>query len=118
MTPTHLYRYTATAQSYVSRSFARRQEEWHIHFFLQIFPILKYTPAGYRIFDTRDRFVLASGHKRYAYPTPELAWESLIRRTRLRLSHAKREFDRTNKILNAMAEVGELPEDRIYIQPS
>lgn len=62
------------------------------------FPVRRRTPKGVWITDHiyRDRFVLLSGVKRYAYPTKEEALESFRRRKQRELLLLKNRIERVS----------------------
>lgn len=68
--------------------FARSE---YSYIYLSTFFVHRETPKGYFIYASSrkdgGKFILASGHKRYAYPTIELAWNSFQIRTHHRLQH-------------------------------
>ena len=56
--------------------------------------ITKRTPKGFKL---GDRFVLASGHKRFAYPTVEEAKVSFLRRKELQIAYKLAEIRAAKK---------------------
>jgi hypothetical protein len=72
-----------------------------IYLYLQIYYVVAYTPAGYWIgttykafpeHNTKERWISATGKKRFAYPTKREAIISFVARKRKHLIHAQRRF--------------------------
>lgn len=84
---------------------------------LESYPVVKTTPCGYWIRDySRDknkRFVLASGRKRFAYETKELAKESFIIRKNRQLQYFKAGIENVKLALEAI-EAGKTENSSIY----
>jgi hypothetical protein len=71
-------------------------------------PVLRRTPKGVWLDDRhrgRDRFVLNSGERRFAYPTLELAMDSFKHRKRWQIRHLERQLLGARQALG-LAEAG------------
>lgn len=102
------------------KEFWYRYEYWGSLMVLE-FEVIKHTPKGVWL-DTSavtknpKKFVLNSGEKRYAYPTPELAWRSFRFRKRAQVSILRQQLANADAALNCAESHDEPPElPRFYI---
>ena len=66
------------------------------------FNVVKHTPTGYKIdmgYNTKQKFVVSAGKKRYAYPTKEEALRSLIARKRVHIKILNRQSSEMSGVL-------------------
>ena len=72
---------------------------------LRQFRVIRTTPKGVWLDDYgRERFVLNDAHKRFAYPTIELARKSFLIRKRRQLVHLKNQIGHVTDVLEAAEE--------------
>ena len=73
---------------------------------LHTYSVVSRTPKGGWIRDdrvrTKKRFVLDSARRKFAYPTKELALASFVKRKEWESSHAKRQSDVADKLLETI----------------
>jgi len=90
-----LYRYKALNSG---------EEFLTVNFHLERYTVTAVTPKGGWIgtrWNAKRRFVLASGAKRYAYPTREEAWTSFKRRKECYRRILLRQLEFTNEVLKS-----------------
>lgn len=88
---THMYRY----EGYVNEDYCGLIESGNVSVNIQTYRIERHTPRGVYLFNYggKQRFVLLSGRKRYAYPTEEEALKSFIERKRRQVRLLRSQID-------------------------
>jgi hypothetical protein len=80
---------------------------WKVSIYLREYPVLRVTRTGgwiKRGWNT-ERFVSATGRKRFAYPTEKEAWTSFLVRKRRRVEYLASQLDYARAVLSqAQAE--------------
>lgn len=76
---------------------------------LSKFNVIRYTAACYVICNFGlDKFVLKAARKRFAYPTKEDAWKSLVIRCKWRIRYAERDLEYAKRALDLVEKMKNL----------
>lgn len=104
------YRYDGYYTQYEGQLFPK------VHIYCQTYRVVKIMPASVEL-DNYKR-VLLNARKRFAYPTKELAFESLYKRSQFRLLHTERAWivaKAINQTATQLFKNKQLPPDELEI---
>ena len=111
-TETHWYRAFCSARRIQSTfDFNASADTFDVSMLVDSFTVLRHTPKGVWIWDhiaERERFLLRLARKSFAYPTKELAIDSLQHRARWRVVHLKAQMEKAQAIFDATRDMSGL----------